>query len=114
RRVGWCGFGDDAANHSGGVGEGMRPLAWVYAASAALGAPLAIRMNEPAGLLGIRTGRSAGFDAAIGYGTGIFRTLTWGQDPVAKAVTLANVTLPIAILTPAVTVSGRLGARKTP
>lgn len=110
----------------------MKRLAWVYAASAALGTVLAIRKNEPAAFAGIRTGRSAGFDAAIGYGTGIsapwtvvapllyfagrtdrkstgivvalslvavigqlgepaFRTLTWCQDPVGKAVSLANV-----------------------
>ncbi|MEX1126753.1 MAG: hypothetical protein WEE53_13925 [Acidimicrobiia bacterium] len=49
----------------------MRPLVWAYAASAALGTVLAIRKKEPAGFAGFRTGRSAGFDAAIGYGTGI-------------------------------------------
>jgi hypothetical protein len=117
----------------------MRPLAWVYAASAALGTLLAIRMNEPAGFAGIRTGRSAGFDAAIGYGTGIsapwtvvapllffagrkdrksrnvvmalslaalvgqmvepaVRAITWRQNPGAKAVTVVNVAIPMAML----------------
>ena len=125
----------------------MRPLAWAYAASAALGTVLAIRRKEPAAFLGIRTGRRAGFEPAIGYGTGLsapwtlvvpllfvsgrndrksrqvvialafaalmgqlgepaFRGLTWRQDPVAKAVTVANVAIPIALLCPSRNDSG--------
>ncbi len=49
----------------------MRPFAWAYAVSALAGTVLAVRRKLPARLFGLETGRGAGFDAVIGYGTGI-------------------------------------------
>ena len=49
----------------------MKVLALVYATFAALGTLLGIRREQAAAFFGLRTGRSAAFDAAIGFGTGI-------------------------------------------
>lgn len=49
----------------------MRRLACAYAVFAALGTVIGVRNADSAAPFGIRTGRSTGFDAVVGYGTAL-------------------------------------------